>query len=89
MGILGLALNARLPGITDALAALPLFDIAVTDYLVFLWAAVHQQCRPAPEGCQEVFVGLHRVGDLEEPLTQRNRFPHFSCRQQRPGRFDQ
>jgi len=37
MGLLGLALHARVPGITDAVAALPLFDIAVTDYLVFLW----------------------------------------------------
>ena len=37
IGLLGLALNARVPGITDAVAALPLFDISVTDYFVFLW----------------------------------------------------
>ena len=37
MGLLGLALHARAPAITDAVAALPLFDIADTDYLVFLW----------------------------------------------------
>ena len=37
IGLLGLALHARVPGITDAVVALPLFDIAVTDYLVFLW----------------------------------------------------
>jgi len=36
-GLLGLALNARAPLITNAVAAIPLFDIAVTDYLVFLW----------------------------------------------------
>jgi len=37
LGLLGLALNVRLPGISDAMARLPLFDIAVTDYFVFLW----------------------------------------------------
>jgi hypothetical protein len=37
MGVLGLALHARAPAITDSVAALPLFDIAVPDYLVFLW----------------------------------------------------
>ena len=55
----------------------------------FLRAAVHQQGRTAPERCQELFVRLHRVGDLEKPFTQRNRLSHFSCRQQRAVRFDQ
>ena len=34
--LLGLALWARLVGVTDVVARLPLFDIAVNDYLVFL-----------------------------------------------------
>ncbi|MEX0879755.1 MAG: YfhO family protein [Thermoanaerobaculia bacterium] len=37
MGLFGLAVNARLWGVTNLLAQLPLFDIAVCDYLVFLW----------------------------------------------------
>lgn len=37
LGLFGLALNARLPGLTDLLTSLPLFDIAICDYFVFLW----------------------------------------------------
>ena len=37
-GLLGLALFTRLVGVTDALDALPLFDIGVNDRLVFLTA---------------------------------------------------
>jgi Bacterial membrane protein YfhO len=37
LALAGLALNARLAGLTDLVTALPLFDIAVTDYFVFLW----------------------------------------------------
>jgi hypothetical protein len=35
-GLLGLALFTRLPGVTDALDSLPLFDIGVNDRLIFL-----------------------------------------------------
>ena len=37
MGLFGLAVNARLRGVSNLLAQLPLFDIAIGDYLVFLW----------------------------------------------------
>jgi hypothetical protein len=37
MGLLGLAANVRLWGVSNLLATLPLFDIAVCDYLIFLW----------------------------------------------------
>jgi hypothetical protein len=37
MGLFGLAVNARLWGVSNLLAQLPLFDIAIGDYLVFLW----------------------------------------------------
>ncbi len=36
IALLGGAIGARLAGLTDALSRLPLFDIAVTEYLVFL-----------------------------------------------------
>ena len=36
LALFGLALNLRLPGVAGPLARLPLFDIAVNDYLVFL-----------------------------------------------------
>src|SRR5262249_33274700 len=36
LGLLGLALWARLAGVTDAVGRLPLFHMAVNDYLVFL-----------------------------------------------------
>jgi hypothetical protein len=36
LGLAGLALNARLAGLTDLVTSLPLFDIAVADYFVFL-----------------------------------------------------
>ncbi len=35
-GVLGLSLSSRLVGVSDLFAALPLFDIAVLDYFVFL-----------------------------------------------------
>ncbi|MDQ5858378.1 MAG: hypothetical protein M3542_08915, partial [Acidobacteriota bacterium] len=38
LGLLGLALWARLPGVTDAVSALPLFDIGLNERLVFLVA---------------------------------------------------
>ena len=38
LGVLGLALWARLPGVTDVVASLPLFDIGLNDRLVFLAA---------------------------------------------------
>jgi hypothetical protein len=38
LGLLGLALWARMPVITDAVCALPLFDIALNDRLIFLEA---------------------------------------------------
>jgi len=37
LAVFGLAAHARLFGFTEALVALPLFDIAVLDYFVFLW----------------------------------------------------
>lgn len=36
LALSGLALNVRLPGVAGPLAKLPLFDIAVNDYLIFL-----------------------------------------------------
>jgi hypothetical protein len=36
LGLAGLAIGARSVGITDLLTALPVFDIAITDYLIFL-----------------------------------------------------
>jgi hypothetical protein len=38
LGLLGLALWARFPGVTDAVASLPLFDIGLNERLVFLAA---------------------------------------------------
>ncbi len=38
LGLLGLALWARLPGVTDAVSSLPLFDIGLNERLVFLTA---------------------------------------------------
>lgn len=38
LGLTGLALWARLPGVTDAISALPLFDIGLNERLVFLAA---------------------------------------------------
>ncbi len=37
LALVGLALHARLYGLTEAIVALPLFDIAIGDYFVFLW----------------------------------------------------
>ncbi len=48
LGVLGLALGTRVALVTDAVAALPLFDIALTDYLVFL--AVFAACALAALG---------------------------------------
>jgi|RhiMetdeSRZDD1v2_1073273.scaffolds.fasta_scaffold04251_21 membrane protein YfhO len=52
--VLGAALWARAPAITDALASLPLFDMALTDYFVFL--AVFGVCGLAA-------MGLDRLAD--------------------------
>jgi len=38
LGVVGFALWARVPGITDAICALPLFDIALNERLIFLAA---------------------------------------------------
>ncbi len=38
LGLLGLTLWARVPGISDAICALPLFDIALNERLIFLTA---------------------------------------------------
>jgi Bacterial membrane protein YfhO len=51
----GLALWARLGGITDLVSRLPLFDIAVNDYLVFL--AAFGACALAGLGAQELIDG--------------------------------
>ena len=37
LGLLGLALHMRLAVLTEIVVALPLFDIAILDYFVFLW----------------------------------------------------
>ncbi len=37
LALFGVALHMRLWGITEAFAALPLFDIAILDYFVYLW----------------------------------------------------
>ena len=37
LAILGLTLYARMAGVTELVVALPLFDIAILDYFVFLW----------------------------------------------------
>ncbi len=36
LALFGLAVNVRLPGVAGPLAKLPLFDIAINDYLIFL-----------------------------------------------------
>jgi hypothetical protein len=38
IGVLGIAMGARVPGIADAVSALPLFDIGLNDRMVFLAA---------------------------------------------------
>ncbi len=58
IGLLGLALWSRLAFVTDALAALPLFDIAVTDYLVFL--AAFAACALAALGADRLLAGEGR-----------------------------
>jgi hypothetical protein len=62
MGLLGLALWARLAVITDAVAALPLLDIAVLDYFVFL--AAFALCALAALGAERILDGAGRRGFL-------------------------
>jgi hypothetical protein len=58
MGLFGLALWVRLPLVTDAVAALPLLDIAVLDYFVFL--AVFGVCALAALGADRLLEGEGR-----------------------------
>jgi hypothetical protein len=58
VGLFGLAIWARLALVTDALTALPLFDIAVTDYLVFL--AAFATCALATLGADRLLAGEGR-----------------------------
>ncbi|MFL6200936.1 MAG: YfhO family protein [Thermoanaerobaculia bacterium] len=58
VGLFGLALWARLVLVTDALAALPLFDIAVLDY--FVWLAVFATCALAALGADRLLAGEGR-----------------------------
>jgi hypothetical protein len=58
IGLLGLALWARLALVTDAVAALPLFDIAVLDY--FVWLAVFATCALAALGADRLLAGEGR-----------------------------
>ncbi len=55
LGILGLALWTRLAGITDLVARLPLFDIGVLDYFVFL--ALFALCALAAIGADALARG--------------------------------
>src|SRR5262249_20246675 len=79
----GLALWARLGGITDLVSRVPLFDIAVNDYLVFL--AAFGMSALAALGAEELFEGrrvtafvicglasIARSVGLNQPLR-----PHF------------
>jgi hypothetical protein len=58
MGLFGLALWARLPLVTDAVGALPLLDIAVLDYFVFL--AAFGVCALAALGADRLLDGEGR-----------------------------
>jgi hypothetical protein len=55
LGLLGLATGARLAGITDILTSLPVFDIAITDYLIFL--AIFALAALAVEGARRLRAG--------------------------------
>ena len=55
MGLLGAALWTRLAIVTDAVAALPLFDIAILDYMVFM--AVFSLAALAAFGAQRLSRG--------------------------------
>src|SRR5262249_48772215 len=55
LALLGAALWARAPAITDAVAALPLFDMSLTDYFVFL--AVFGTCGLAALGLEQLSGG--------------------------------
>jgi hypothetical protein len=55
LGALGLALSARLWGVTDLVARLPVFDIAVLDYFVFL--AIFGAIALAVEGADRIRAG--------------------------------
>jgi hypothetical protein len=58
LGFAGLAIGARSIGITDLLTALPVFDIAVTDYLIFL--AIFALAAFAVEGLRRLRAGEGR-----------------------------
>jgi hypothetical protein len=62
IGLLGLALWARLALVTDAVAALPLLDIAVLDYFVFL--AAFSVCALAALGADRLLDGTGRLAFL-------------------------
>ncbi|MEA2559957.1 MAG: hypothetical protein QOH06_1461 [Acidobacteriota bacterium] len=62
VGLFGLVIWARLGLVTDALTALPLFDIAVTDYLVFL--AAFATCALAALGADRLLAGEGRSAFL-------------------------
>ena len=55
LGALGLALSARLAGVTDLLAMIPVFDIAVLDYCVFL--AIFAATALAVQGVERLRAG--------------------------------
>jgi hypothetical protein len=55
LALLGAALWTRLVGVTDVLAKLPLFDIAVLDYLVFL--TIFAVAVLAALGCDRLLAG--------------------------------
>ncbi len=55
LGALGLALSARLAGVTDLLAMIPVFDIAVLDYCVFL--AIFAAAALAVHGVERLRAG--------------------------------
>jgi hypothetical protein len=55
LGALGLALSARLWGVTDLLARAPVFDIAVLEYFVFL--AIFAGVALAVEGADRLHAG--------------------------------
>jgi hypothetical protein len=55
LGALGIALSARLAGVTDLLARAPVFDIAVLEYFVFL--AIFAAVALAVEGADRLRAG--------------------------------
>jgi hypothetical protein len=94
MAATGLALWARLGGITDVVSRVPLFDIAVNDYLVFL--AAFGISALAALGAEELFEGRRVLVFVVFGLVSIAVFvamdhwlrPHFTEMAVKPHRLD-